>query len=416
MKVLALSAAFVLAASAAGAQQINIGIQIDPSIDPHFLYLGNNVAVWKHLYASLTDSDENGRPVPRLAESWRLLDDTTWEFKLRGDVKFSDGTPLTADDVVFSLKRVSEVPRNPSPYTPRMETITGIEAKDPRTVVIKTSVPNPLVPENMYNVAIVSKKAAEGKATADFTSGAAAVALGPYKFVSFTPGDKLVVERNPGYFGEKPHWERVTFKVITNDAARVAALLSGDVDFIEFVPPADLGKLRTNPQVAIHEGPSGRVINFVFNYRQGSLPTITDLNGTPLPQNPMRDVRVRRAIYKAIDRDAIVARIMDNAAIPANQMAAPYMLGFDPSIPPAKYDAEGAKNLLREAGFPQGFALTISCPNNRYPNDERICQAVGQMLSRVGLKTNVDTAPMAVFMNKLRGTPTEPSAVPSTLR
>ena len=411
MKKFALAVAMMVA-GAAQAQELTIGVQADPSMDPHFMYVGTNVAIWKHMFGSLTVTDDAGLPQPSVAESYKLTDDRTWEFRLRPGVKFSDGSPLTAEDVVFSLRRVPDVPRNPSQYTPRLETITSVEAVDAGTVRIRTAVPNPRVPENMTNVAIVSKKAAEGQTTADFTSGKATIGSGPYKFVQFVPGDRLVVERNPHYWGPKPHWERVTFKVITNNAARVAALLSGDVDLIEFVPPTDLVKLRSNPQIAVYEGPSGRVICFVFNFRDGPLPTITDAQGKPLAKNPLQDKRVRQAISKAIDREAIVARIMDGAAIPANQMAMPGIEGFDPTLPPAKYDPDGAKALLKEAGYPQGFTLTISCPNNRYVNDERICQAVGQMLSRAGLRVVVDTAPMSVFMTKLRGAPNEPTVTP----
>jgi peptide/nickel transport system substrate-binding protein len=234
MRKFALAAAMMIA-GAAHAQEITIGVQADPSMDPHFMYVGTNVAIWEHMFGSLTITDDAALPHPSLAESYKLIDDKTWEFRLRPRVKFSDGSPLAAEDVVFSLRRVPDVPRNPSQYTPRLETVTGVEAVDAATVRIRTAVPNPRVPENMTNLAIVSKKAAEGQTTADFTSGTATVGSGPYKFAQFVPGDKLVVERNPHYWGPKPHWERVTFKVITNNAARVAALLSGDVDLIELL-------------------------------------------------------------------------------------------------------------------------------------------------------------------------------------
>jgi peptide/nickel transport system substrate-binding protein len=393
----------------ASAQDLTVGSQGDPSLDPHYLYVGTNVAFWRHIFGSLTMHDDQGRAVPSLAESFTAIDSKTWEFKLRPGVKFKDGSPLTADDVVFSLKRVTSIPNNPSSYTSRMESIESSEAVDPQTVRIHTSVFNPYVPDNMVDIAIVSRKAVEGKTTGDFTSLKALDEYGPYTVASFTPGDKLVLDRNEAFWGEKPYWKRITFRVMTNDASRVASLLSGDVDFIDFVPPNDVPKLKADPKVAVHDGPSSRMMFLLINFRQGVVGGFTGADGKPLPQNPMLDVRVRHALSKAIDRQALVARIMDGEAIPASQMAMPGMEGYDDKLAVTAHDPQGAKALLAEAGFPNGFGLTISCSNNRYPNDSRICQAVGQMLARIGLRSNVETVPMSVLMPKLRGTPAEGS-------
>jgi peptide/nickel transport system substrate-binding protein len=394
----------LLSLTQARTQELTVGTQGDPSLDPHYLYIGTNVAFWRHIYGSLTMHDNDGRAVPSLARSFAPIDTTTWEFHLRPDVKYKDGSTLAADDVVFSLNRLMSIPGNPSPYTSRMESIASVEAVDPLTVRIHTSVHNPYVPDNMVDLAIVSRKAVEGKTTGDFNSLKAVDEYGPYHIVSVAPGDRVVLERNETYWGEKPHWKRVTFRIMTNDASRVAALLSGGVDFIDFVPPTDVAKLTSDPKIAVHDGPSSRMLVLLVNFRKGPIAGITDADGKPLAQNPLLDLRVRQAISKAIDRKALVERVMDGEAIAASQMAIPGMEGYDEDLQVEKYDPAGAKSLLAQAGYPNGFGLNIDCSNNRYPNDDRVCQAVGQMLARAGFHPKVETLPMSVLMPKLRGT------------
>lgn len=407
-----LSALLVLVGiSQVQAQELRIGTQGDPSLDPHFMYIGTNVSIFRHLFGTMTMHDQSGHIIPSLATSYRPIDEKTWEFKLRPDVKFKDGTTLTADDVVFSLKRAADIPGNPSPYTSRLESIVGVEAPDPQTVLIRTSAPNPYVPDNMVDLAIVSRKSVEGKTTGDFTSLKALNEYGPYRVVSFTPGDRLVLERNPTYWGDKPYWEKVTFRVMTNEATRVAALLSGDVDFIDFVPPSDAPKLKENPKLAVQTGPSTRMMFLLINFRPDSIPTNKDADGKALDKNPLLDLKVRQALSKSIDRQALVSRIMDGQGVPASQVALPIMEGYDPKLQVEKYDPQGSKALLAEAGYPKGFGLTITCSNNRYPNDDKVCQAVGQMLSRGGFNATVETVPMAILMPKLRGTPEKGSDV-----
>jgi peptide/nickel transport system substrate-binding protein len=405
MKIKSVLAAVLVIAGLgqARAQELTVGSQGDPSLDPHYMYIGTNVAFWRHIFGSLTMHDDQGRAVPSLALSFSPIDAMTWEFRLRPDVKFKDGSQLTADDVVFSLKRTTSIPGNPSSYVSRMESITGFEAVDPLTVRIHTSVHNPYVPDNMVDIAIVSRQVVDGKTTGDFTTLKAVDEYGPYLVSSFTPGDKLVLDRNNAYWGDKPYWKRVTFRVMANDASRVAALLSGGVDFIDFVPPTDVPKLRADPNIAVQDGPSSRMLFLLVNFRKGPVGGVTAADGKPLSENPLLDLRVRQALSKGIDRQALVARVMDGEAIPASQMAIPGMEGYDPKLAVEAYDPQGAKALLAQAGFPNGFGLTLSCSNNRYPNDDRVCQAVGQMLARIGLKPVVETLPMSVLMPKLRG-------------
>jgi peptide/nickel transport system substrate-binding protein len=255
------------------------------------------------------------------------------------------------------------------------------------------------MPRNFAAFNIVSKKAAEGMATEDFNSGKAAIGTGPYKLVEWARGDKIVYERNENYWGEKLPWERIIVRPISNDGTRVAALKSGDVDLINFVPPADIKHLEKAEGVTLSKSSSTRLIYLHLDSDRDDTPMVTDNAGNKI-KNPMKDVRVRQAISKAINREAIVSRIMDGLAIPAAQMLPDGYEGTSPNLKPEKYDPAGAKALLAEAGYPDGFRITIHGPNDRYVNDGDIAQAIAQMLTKVGIKTEVNTMPKAVYFGK----------------
>jgi peptide/nickel transport system substrate-binding protein len=233
--------------------------------------------------------------------------------------------------------------------------------------------------------------------TEDFNSGKAAIGSGRYKLAKYTSGDRVELVRNDTYWGDKSPWEKVTFKIIKNEPARVAALLSGDVDAIEQPPTADLSRIKGDPKFTVSSKISHRVIYFNFDHLDRSSPFITDKAGKPLAKNPLLDVRVRRAISKAINRQAIVDRVMEGQAIPSGQLVSEKLFGNVPGLKADAYDVEGAKKLLAEAGYPDGFNITIHGPAGRYVNDEKIVQAVAQMLSRVGITAKVETAPMAPY-------------------
>jgi peptide/nickel transport system substrate-binding protein len=377
------------------AQTLVVGTATTPSIDPHFQFLTGNMAYAKHVFSNLTQFNKTVEP--DLAVSWRNVTPTQWEFKLRPNVKFHDGSPFTADDVVFSLKRAETLPNNPITYFGFLGSVKNVTAVDPLTVRIDTLLPEPLLPQTVSIIAIVSKKNAENAGAAEFNSGKATVGTGPYKFSAYVPGERYEVVRNDDYFGKKAEWQKVTFRIITQDASRIAALLAGEVDLIEQVPPADAAKLRTNPQIAVHQGPSFRAYFTYAFIGPESTPWATDKQGKPLAKNPMRDPRVREAISIGIDRKAITQRVMDGAADPINQMATPGMAAWNKSIPEIVYDPARAKKLLADAGYPDGFGLTVHCSNDRYPNDGRICQTLGQMLARIGLDMKVEAQPKAVY-------------------
>ena len=268
---------------------------------------------------------------------------------------------------------------------------------DPYTIRFKTAVPHPLMPNDLSTIYIVSKKVATGATTEDFNSGKATIGSGRFKFVRYASGDRVELARNDAYWGDKVAWDKVQFKIIKNEAARVAALLSGDVDAIENVPTQDLARIKKDPKFTTTSKISHRVIYFNFDHLDRVSPFITGKDGKPLAKNPLLDLRVRKAISKAINRPAIAERVMEGQAVPSGQLVSEKLFGHVPGLKAEPYDPEGAKKLLAEAGYPDGFNLTIHGPAGRYVNDEKIVQAVAQMLSRVGIGAKVETAPMAPY-------------------
>jgi peptide/nickel transport system substrate-binding protein len=389
-----------LFATAGFGQEVRIGMGADiTSIDPHAINITPNNNVSWHIFDTLAHVDEHTRVLPGLAESWRAVDPVTWEFKLRRNVKFHDGTDLTAADVIASLERPAKLAG--SQFASFVQRIVAKEIVDPHTIRVKTATPYAMVPYDLHSVFIIPAKSA-GAASADFDAGKAAIGTGPYRFVRFARGDRVELLRNDQYWGGKPPFERVSLRIMPNDPTRIAALLAGDVDVIENVPTADLAKLRTNEKFEITQKVSWRTIFFHLDQARDASPQISDLAGNRLAANPLKDIRVRRAISKALNRQAIVDRVMEKAAIPAANLVSPPVFGHVESLRPDAYDLDGAKKLLADAGYSQGFAMTVSAPNNRYVNDDQIAQAVAQMLARIGIKTRVDTMPMNVYLTKAR--------------
>lgn len=404
----AVSLAATLAFPAA-AQELTIGVSAEPSaLDPHYHNLGPNNAMRRHIFESLVLTDENQRLSPGLATTYEPLDDTTWEFKLREGVTFHDGSPFTAKDVVYTVCRIPTVENSPSSFTVYTKAIADMQVKDPHTLIIKTDGPYPLLPNELASWGILSATAngvsgdigfsRDGCTGIDsypkteaFNSGEAAIGTGAYKFKEYTRGERIVFERNDSYWGDTPDWATVTFRPITSDGPRVAALLAGDVDMIDNPPLQDLERIKSEGfQVA--QGLSNRVIYLHLDHEAEPSPGIT---GTD--KNPFKDIRVRKAVSMAINREAIVDRIMNGVAVPAAELLPPGMFGSTPDAQPEEYDAEAAKELLAEAGYPDGFGLTIGSPNDRYINDAQVAQAVAQMLTRIGIETQVDAVTASTF-------------------
>ena len=337
---------------------------------------------------------------PALAERWETPSPTVWRFHLRRNVKFSDGTPFTADDVVFSYQRTRAPGSNMASI---FASVKEIRKVDDHTVEFETLVPNPIFTQEITSWAIMSKTWAEthnAVRPADLTTREEnfatrnAMGTGPFRLVSREPDRRTVLERNPGWWDTPTHnVERAELNIIANDATRVAALLSGEVDFVYTVPPQDVTRIGNAPGVRIIQGPELRTIYLGMDQLRPEL-LKSDVKG----RNPFQDVRVRRAMYMAIDEAAIARTVMRGQARPTGLIYGPGVNGFreadDVRYP---FNPDEAKKLLAEAGYPQGFGVTLDCPNDRYVNDEAICTAVVNMLARVGIRITLNAQTRARF-------------------
>ena len=384
---------------AAAAQNLTIGTGGSiTSLDPHFFNAAPNNALAAHVFDRLVDRDARARAVPGLAESWRALDELTWEFTLRRGVTWHDGRPFGPDDVVFTLARAPNVPHSPTGFGSALRSVAGVEVVDGRVIRIRTHWPNPLMPTDLAGIAIISRHVGEGATTEDYNSTRAAIGTGPYRVTAHRAGERTELSRNETHWAGAEPWARVSYRFIANDSARSAAMLAGDVDMIDQVSPSDVPRLRRDGRVAISEIQSLRLVHLGPLYLPQLNPAqVSDHGGQPLPHNPFLDVRVRRALDIAINRGALVERVMEGLGAPAGQWLPAGVYSHDPQTPVRAFDPDTARRLLAEAGFPQGFRLTLHTPNDRFPNDSRLAQAVAQMWTRIGVRTEVEALPWASF-------------------
>ena len=397
----ALALAAALACGHAGAAELKLAIATDvTSMDPQYANIAGNVQVSRHMFESLADLDAEGRLLPRLAESWQRVSPSVWEFKLRRNVKFHDGSAFAAEDVVHSVGRPATLTASPATLNGFLKDISKAEAIDAHTVRLTTSTPLAVLPNYLAMVPIVSKKATTGLKPEDFEGGKGMVGTGPYKFVRFLRSDRVELLRNDAYWGNKPTFDKVTIRIMPNNPARTAALLSGEVDAIAAVPAADLNRIRQNANFTFYSKPLARHTFWTMNQYSPVLPLATDHADKPLAANPFKDVRVRRAFSKAIDREAIGSRVMEGLGVPTQNPVPSTMFGYNPAVLPEKQDIDGAKKLMTDAGYPNCFKLSIFARSDSHPTDSGQAQAVGQMLSRLGCKVNVEVVPTSVFFTR----------------
>jgi peptide/nickel transport system substrate-binding protein len=393
-----------VAISPASAQTLRYANQGDlKSLDPYTLNETTTHAHLAQVYEGLIARDKDLKIIPALAESWETPEPTRWRFHLRKNVKFQNGDPFTADDVVFSADRVRAKGSN-------LQTRIAADAKvvkiDDHTVDFILTSPNPIVHYQWDTWYIMDKKWAEENNTATPTPAAAtspsfsslhANGTGAFTIESHQPGVKTVFKANPNAWRKPQHnLKEIVFTPIGSDATRVAALLSGEVDIIEPVPIQDISRVDSSPNAEVQKGPELRTIFIGMDQARDEL-LYSNIKG----KNPFKDVRVREAFFKAIDIELIKNRVMRGLSTPSALMIAPQLFKLSGDFKRPKFDADGAKKLLTEAGYPDGFEVTMDCPNDRYVNDAGICQAVVGMLARIGVKINLLAQPKAQYFAKV---------------
>jgi peptide/nickel transport system substrate-binding protein len=356
------------------------------------------------VYDYLVARDKKLNIVPSLATEWKQDGPLKWTFKLRRGVKFHDGRPFTADDVVFSVNRAKEPTSQIANYAGALGDPKKI---DDYTVEFNLTKFNPIFLEHLNSVFIMSKSwSEEHKVTKpqDFTNKEETYAArnangtGPYMLVSRQPDVKTVYKRNPNYWGKiEGNVQEVVYTPIASAATRVAALISGELDFILDPPSTDLERLRATPGVKVIDGMENRVIFIGMDQARDEL-QYSNVKG----KNPFKDVRVRRAMYQAIDIESIRTRLMNGKAVPTGAVVPSPLGSFnDPEIEKRlPYDLKAARQLMADAGYPDGFEVTLDCPNNRYINDERICIALANMWAQIKLKVKVNAMPKSTYFPK----------------
>jgi len=374
------------------------------SMDPHMLNESLQLSVLGNVYEALIGHSKTLKLQPELATDWKQTSPTVWRFNLRKGVKFHDGSPFTADDVIFSYERARGDGSDMKTYVGQIKEIRKI---DSHTIDIVTLEPFPILPNVLPLWYIMSKSWCEKnnatrpvdvrKGTENYAS-THANGTGPFLLKSRQPGVRTVLAAHPAWWGKPEHnLTEVVFLPIANAATRVAALISGEIDMMEPVPLQDVQRLQRDPNLKVLQGPELRTIFLGMDQKRDEL-LFSSVKG----KNPFKDRRVRQAFYQAIDIEAIRTRIMRGAATPAGLMVAPGINGFDPALNKRLlYDPAAAKKLLADAGYPDGFGVTMNCPNDRYVNDAEICQAVTVMLARIGVKVDLLAEPKATYFPKV---------------
>ncbi|SHI90438.1 peptide/nickel transport system substrate-binding protein [Roseomonas rosea] len=394
------AAALSLPMAASAQDLLRIGVEAGPtSLDPHYASLITNIAFARHVFQPLVQQDSRQELRPAIASAWHVVDDLTWEFTIDPNARFHDGAPVTAEDVAFTIQRAGNVPNSPSSFAYATRVVTAVEDAGNGVVRIRTRVPTPLLANNLALVMIVSKKHGEAATTQDYNSGKAMIGTGPFRHLSWQPGSPFVAERNPAFHGPVPAFARVELRPIAAAASRVAALNAGDVDLIEIVPPEQFERFRGDQRFTTSESPSNRLIFLTLDSDRESSPFIRAKDGGPIA-NPMRDARVRRALSLAVNRQALVERILRGQGLPSGDLGPPGYFGTSPDLAAERLDLEAARRLMTEAGFAQGFAVQVNGPNDRFVNDEQVVQAIAQMWTRLGIAATVETKPRGVWLSE----------------
>ncbi len=390
-----------LFASPLAAQELRVATSYKlMTLDPQFADLNENTSLLSHIYERLVYQDEKLNPKPGLAVSWKRLSDTQWTFSLRENVHFHDGSPFTAEDVIYSLERVRIFLKPPSGgFQSYTQAIKSVTAPDPLTVVIETNTNAPTLPLALSSIFIMPHLASGFRSTEDLNGGAAAPnGTGPYKFDSWQSGERLKLVRNDSYWGGKPAWSHVEFRVIESPAARVAALSTGDVDLADYIPARDVESLKTRG-LSVASAPAARSNFLQFDLDKDTLPAVTDRAGKPIA-NPFKNKLVREALAVATDRSLLADKILLGYGTAAAQLFPNGLPGTSAKLVPTPPDYARAKALLAEAGLADGFNVVVAGPTGRYPGDGESLQAITQNWARIGVRVEPTVAPFSTFATK----------------
>ncbi|MBO1075674.1 ABC transporter substrate-binding protein [Roseomonas marmotae] len=388
-------------ARAEGPGTLRIGLAaLNTTLDPHFQSSAPNNAVASHIFDALVTNDARSASRPGLAESWRLLDDTRWEFHLRRTA-FTDGREFSAEDAIVSLQRANDLPST-APLRIYTRGIRNMVATGPRRLLIETREPDPLLLNALSRIRIISAGHRDAPTT-EFNNGNAAIGTGALVLEEYEPGSHLRLSRNDGWWGGRLPWEAVELRLIADADARLAALLSGELDIIEAVPPGGAARVKAGSGFHLVRGISSRFVYLAMDQKRDVSPFITDHDGQPLARNPLKDRRVRQALSMAIDRKALVEQVMEGDAVIASQFLPPGGAGIAEGLSPVPFDPARAQALLAEAGYPEGFRLTLHGPGDRYVNATGLMQAVARMLTRVGIQAQAETMPWATYSQRNAG-------------
>jgi peptide/nickel transport system substrate-binding protein len=382
------SSYFLPCAMAAPTGELVIINTTDPiSMDPQVEWMGDGMIMMRQMYDQLIDFDENGKFRYRLALSYKLLDDKTWQLKLRPRVKFHNGDPFTAADAKFTIDRILD-PKTKWPHRGRYDTFEQVNVVDDYTLEIKTKVPDPLVINKLAAIncgaRIVPKRYIEEKGVDYFREHP--VGTGPFKFVKWVPKGETVMEANGQWWGGPPKLKRLVFRSVPEMASRVSELEAGGAHIITAVPAFMVSQLEKSKDIEVQSVTSVRNIFFYIN---------------TLTKGPLQDKRVRQALNYAVDIEATIKGILKGRAIQTPVNVPPIVFGYDGTIKPYPYDPEKAKTLLKEAGYEKGFKLTVNSPSGRYPNDKEVAEAVSEMLRKVGIDANLLIQESGTYFKKV---------------
>jgi len=380
--------------SAVHSKTLTVGLASDAlSMDPYARDEVATTSILSNIFDGLVSFDKDLKLYANLASSWSNPKPTVWIMKLRKNVTFHNGHTFNADDVVFSFNRIKYWKR--SGFKDKVNMIASAEKIDEYTVRFTTKKPFPLFLKKLTFIKILDKETLEGKT--DTWIANHPVGTGPYAFISWDRGDHIRLKANPDYWRGKAAYDTLLFKPLTNDATRVAAILSGEVDIINRVPVMEVQRVRKDPAIRFFQQPGLRLIYLQMDQNRDKSPYIKNTDG----KNPLKILKVRQAIYYGIDEKSITKYIMHGFAKPAGQFCPSAVFGYDPEVKRVDFNLQKAKELLREAGYPNGFEIRLDTPNNRYVSDFHIAEAVASCLAKIGIKVHVNATPKSRFFSEI---------------